>query len=101
MSSWREQMMDLGRKQTELFERDHMAYTDALCIGDSVRNLMSNVYLSLVGGNKVLSVERWDRIKKEELWEQTKDIANGRLSQPKLIELSYALIAIEYFLNEK
>lgn len=99
-NSWGESMIELGRKQTATFANDHMAYTNCLCTGDSLRNLMGDVYCALVVKGKIKRIEDWDIEAKEHLWLQTKDIAAGRLNGTKMIELSRVLATIEYFLNE-
>lgn len=99
-NGWGDSMLELGRKQTATFANDHMAYTNCLCTGDSLRNLMGDVYCALVVRGKLTRIEDLDKDKKEHLWFQTKDIAAGRLNGTKMIELSRVLATIEYFLNE-
>ena len=98
--SWSDQMIELGRKQTAVFTNNHLAYTNCLCEADSLRNLMHDVYCALVIKGKVTRIEDQEIEDKTALWEQTKDIAAGRLNQSKMVELSRVLVTIEYFLNE-
>jgi hypothetical protein len=89
----------IGKELSDSFEKDHVSFIDFMVKSIPVRWLFFLSYRSLCDYNKIIPIENLPEKNKRALWEQTKEIANGRLNNFRLIELSYALYCLEYYLN--
>jgi hypothetical protein len=94
-------MLDFGRKQAELFEKDNIAYTEALLRLTGSRKMMVWLYDILKNYKYLVPIEDLEKEAKEKMWLTVKDICNGRLEdKEKAIQMCKAFYALEYFLNQ-
>lgn len=94
-------MLDFGRKQAALFEKDNISYTDSLLILSGSRRMMVWLYGILCNYKYLTPIEQLEKEEKEKMWLTVKDICSGRLEdKDKLVEMCKAFYALEYFLNE-
>lgn len=92
-------MLELARKEVEVFKSNNLAYCEVLVTCTTQRNILRMAYNQLVHRKKVTPIEDMLLADKTTAYNTAKDIAKGRLGRGALIELVKALIAIEYFLN--
>lgn len=92
-------LLELGRKQAQLYEADNVGYCERLVTTDYPRQFLSKVYWILVRRGKIIAKEDMLLEDKEFAWQTAKEIAKGRLKQKGLVEVVHALLAFEYFLN--
>jgi hypothetical protein len=92
-------MLDLGRKQAQLFLANNVVYCELLVTCDCPREILVMTYHGLVRREKITPIEDMLQEQKETAWQTAKDIANGRLGRKALVEVVQALLVIEYFLN--
>lgn len=92
-------MLDLGRKQAQLFTANNVAYVETLVTCYCPRDILLKCYYGLVRRGKVTAIEDMLQHEKESAWETAKDLAKGRLRIKELKDVVRALVAIEYFLN--
>jgi hypothetical protein len=94
-------MLDFGRKQAALFEKDNISYTDSLLILSGSRRMMVWLYCVLKNYKYLVPIEDLDLDVKQKMWLTVKDICSGRLDDKgKAVEMCKAFYALEYFLNE-
>ena len=94
-------MLDFGRKQVALFEKDNISYTEALLRLSGSRKMMVWLYDVLKNYKYVVAIEDLEPEVKKKMWLTVKDICSGRLEDnDKLVEMCKAFYALEYFLNE-
>lgn len=91
-------MIELGRKQTELFIKNNLCYCELLINGNSNRHIMSMIYETLVRQGKITAIEKLSAEEKIMSWDTAKDMSKGRLDKGRLIEFVKCLHVIEYFL---
>lgn len=91
-------LIDLGRKQSELFIKNNLAYCELLVIGTSNRHIMEMVYHVLVGHKKIKALEELPQEDKAMSWETANDFAKGRMDKEGVVELVKCLHALEYYL---
>lgn len=92
--------LDLGRKQAQLFVEDNITYCEILVTGSCPRKILLLAYRRLVSLRKITPIEDMLLEHKESAWQMAKDIAKGRLGRQALIETVQAMMVIEYFLNQ-
>lgn len=92
-------MLDLGRKQAQLFLSDNLTYCEFLVCCDCPRAILVMAYFRLVKERKLTAIEDMLLSEKETAWQTAKDIAQGRLGRRPLVEVVKALLVIEYFLK--
>lgn len=92
-------MLDLGRKQAQLFTANNVAYCETLVTCYCPRDILLKAYYALGRRGKVTAIEDMLQHEKEKSWEIAKAIAKGRLGIKDLKDVVRALVAIEYFLN--
>lgn len=92
-------MLELGRKQAQMFQDNNIAYCETLVTCLSPRHILLTVYSQLVRLHKITAYEDLLQEDLEEARQMTLDIAKGRLSNRELRELAKALLAIAYFLD--
>lgn len=90
----------LGLGQADLFMRDNIKYIDGLIGCESVRGMMVSLYKILINRGLLTAIEHLTTEHKTDLWEQTKEFANGKLDRDNMISLSRSLYTMEYFLNQ-
>jgi hypothetical protein len=95
MSTW----LELGKQQAELFANDNFIFAELLITTECSRGIMVVCYTVLVRTMIIGPIEKMAIEDKQTLWETAKEIAKGRLGENKMIELSKALVSLEYFLN--
>jgi hypothetical protein len=93
------EMLDLARKQAQMFQDNNLAYCEVLVTAQSPRHILVNSYHQLVRLGKIIAYEDLLQDDLEEARRMTLDIAKGRLSNKELRELAKALLAIAYFLD--
>ncbi len=98
MTLERNDMLELGRKQAQLFTANNVAYCEALVTCYCPREIMVLTYHRLVRQGKITPIEDMLQEQKETAWQTAKDMAAGRLGKAALIEVVKALLVIEYFL---
>lgn len=99
MRAVKNEMLDLGRKQAQMFQDNNVPYCEVLVTCGSPRHILLNAYQHLVRLRKITAYEDLLQDELEEARQMTLDIAKGRLSNRELRELAKALLAIAYFLN--
>lgn len=92
-------MLELGRKQAELFSSDNVTYCEILVTCYCPRDFLLRAYYGLLRRGKIIAIEDMLQPEKESAWEMAKSIAKGRLGIKELKDVVRALVAIEYFLN--
>lgn len=92
-------MLDLGRKQAQLFTANNVAYGETLVTCYCPRDILLKCYYGLVRRGKVTAIEDMLQQEKETAWETAKDLAKGRLRIKELKDVVRALVTLEYFLN--
>lgn len=95
MNSW----LELGKKQADLFTSNNIAYMELLVTGDCNRSILNTCYNILIRTKKIKPIEDWEVGDKRNVWETAKETAKDRMDNEGLIELSKALITLEYFLQ--
>ena len=93
-------MLDFGRKQTELFEKDNISYTEALLRLTGSRKMMVWLYGILRNYKYIVPIEKLEVEVKEKMWLTVKDICSQESDKNKLTDMCKAFYVIEYFLNE-
>lgn len=92
-------IMDLGRKQVDLFLSNNVTYCEILVTCSCPRHILLMAYQRLVQLRKITPIEDMLQEQKKIAWETAKDIAKGRLRKIELVEVVQALLTIEYFLS--
>lgn len=92
-------MIELARKQAQLFTENNVAYCEDLVTCSCPRRLLLVAYVSLVRRQKLVAIEDLLQKEKEAAWELAKELAKGRLGRKELIEVVKAMYTIEYFLT--
>lgn len=92
-------MLELGRKQAQLFLDNNTVYCEVLVTADCPRSILVMAYQILVRHSKITPIEDMLQEHKHTAWKTALEIANGRLGRKALIELVQALITLEYFLT--
>jgi hypothetical protein len=92
-------MLELGRKQAQMFQDNNIAFCEVLVKDTCNRHILLHAYRSLVYWRKITAYEDLLQEDLEEARQMTLDIAKGRLSNRELRELAKALLAIAYFLD--
>lgn len=95
----RDSFIELGRKQSEIFEQNNQVYIDCLIKFDSMRHILITAYVSLIYAKKIIAIEHLPLEEKNQLWGLTKEFASGKLEKSKTIELSKALYTLEFYLT--
>lgn len=91
--------LELGRKQAELFMTNNVVYCEILVTCSCPRHILVRAYQYLVLTNKIVALEDMLTSDQKAAGEIAKSFVNGRLERKELIEVVKALLAIEYFLN--
>lgn len=99
MMSAKSDLLELGRKQAQLFAEDNEDYCETLVNCDKPRDIILMAYYGLVRRGKITAIEDMLQHEKEMAWDTAKDIAKGRLGIKALKDVVRALVAIEYFLS--
>jgi hypothetical protein len=90
---------ELGKKQSELFHLNNQVFIECLVKFKSVRHTLTYAYKSLIRLKKLSPIESLPLNEKTNLWEMTKEYAANRLEKDEMIELSQALLTLEYYLQ--
>ena len=99
MTAVKNEMLELGRKQAQMFQDNNLAYCEVLVKDSCNRHILLQTYHILVRREKITAYEDLLADDLEQAREITLDIAKGRLSNKELRELAKALLAIAYFLD--
>lgn len=91
--------LDLARKESEIFQKDNIAWMECLVTCDCTKTIMELGYKILVRQNKITPIEKMAQVDKENLWGQARDFAKGRLDREGLMKMCRGLITLEYFLT--
>jgi len=92
-------LLELGKKQAELFISNNLVYADCLVKFDSCRSIMNTCYRILVNSNEIVPIEEIKKEDKLNIWDTAKELSKDRLDRNQLIELVKALVTLEYFLQ--
>lgn len=99
MRKWSEMMIEMGYKHAKLCNEDSVTYINCLIEGAGMRLVMVTVYNSLVSTKRIKKIQDLPIEEKNTLWVQTKEFTDNKLNLQETINLSKALYAIEYLLN--
>lgn len=99
MTSFNQQLVDIGKKMASSFEDHSIEFMDALVDGNGMRGLLEWVYFVLVGEKIITKIEDLPDNRKRNLWEGAKEFSKGLVVKEKLIQLSRCLYCLEYYLN--
>lgn len=89
----------LALKQLELFQKDQLAYLNALIGCDTVRVLMNNIYKAIVSSGRLTAIDDLPVGDKKELWLTAKDFSQDRLNNEGMIQMAHVLYLLEFLLN--
>lgn len=92
-------ILELGRKQAQLFSSGNVVYCETLVTCYCPREILLKAYYALVRRGKITAIEDMLQHEKEMAWDTAKDIAKDRLGIKALKDVVRALVAIEYFLT--
>ncbi len=92
-------IFDIGKMQSDMFCSNPPVYESLIITSTTIRQLMNMVYSHLVYYKLVLPIESLPVSEKNELWEVSKKIINGRMDKYGCIEVSKVMYAISYYLN--
>lgn len=99
--SWKEKIMDIGRKETAVFESNNLAYTNELIKYNCRRDLMKWIYIDVCNYKKLSKIEDLPQDEKEALWSFVKDVCKGQTADvERMKDIARVFYIIEYFLNE-
>ena len=98
---WHKIMLNVGRKQTAIFEKDPDVYVDLLMATNCTRHLMKWVYGHLTCKKVIKRLEDYSTEEKQEIWDLVLDKCKAKCQdKTKLIEIAKVFCAIDYFLKE-
>ena len=101
LREWQEVMFRIGRKETALFEKDNIAYTNSIFLSKARIMLMDWIYKYVCKFRGIPKIEDLSLEQKADLWAFVKDICQGReVDQQRMIEIARVFYTLEYFLNE-
>lgn len=89
----------LAKKQVLLFEKDHISWMNLLVTSVCVRKIMFMAYNSLVNHKNIRPIQDMSEKEKSTIWESAKEFAKDRLKKDELVQVSKALISLEYLLQ--
>lgn len=102
MKSLSDYSIELGRNQVfgrYGFHWNNQNFIDCLVKFYYVRWTLTCAYSGLIGKKIIIPIESLPAEEKEKLWLETKYYADGKLNKNQLVELSKALISLEYFIR--
>ncbi len=92
-------ILDLGKKQSEIFISDNIGYVNSIITCKVPRQILLDCYSVLTRSGILKPIEDMPKEEKRNVWETAKEFAKDRLDKDQLIELVKALISLEYFLQ--
>jgi diadenosine tetraphosphate (Ap4A) HIT family hydrolase len=98
---WENVWMSCGRKETDVFESNSIAYTEDIVVGNARRNLMVWIYCLLRNYKKLTAIEDLEPDVKKKMWAFVKEVCAGKTDDVKRMKhICMVFYTIEYFINE-
>jgi hypothetical protein len=95
MTNYNKTLIEIGIKIVKQFEDDNQKVMDFFISLPSLRKLMVSVYYSLVSEKLLLPIQSNTNSEKLKIWQEAKDISNGKLNNDDCIELSKVLYVLK------